>query len=103
MTIAPNGAVSSGGKQFGKIQLVTVPSPDNLTPVGNSMFSANAASGGISSATGATLQQGALDGSNVDMSQAMATMMTAQQSYSMDSSAIQDQDQMLEIANEIKP
>jgi flagellar basal-body rod protein FlgG len=101
--IASNGTVSANGKQLGKIQLATVPSPDNLTPVGDSMFTANAASGGISAASGATLQQGALEGSNVDMGQAMATMVTAQQSYSMASNAVQDQDQMLQIANEIKP
>jgi flagellar basal-body rod protein FlgG len=103
VSIAADGTVTAAGRQVGKIQLVTVPSPDNLTPDGDSMFSANAASGGIVSATGATLQQGALEGSNVDMAKAMATLMTAQRTYAMDSSAIQDQDQMLQIANQIKP
>lgn len=103
VSIAANGTVSANGRQLGKIQLVNVPSPDNLTPVGDSMFTANAASGGIVPATGASLQQGALEGSNVDMAQDMSTLITAQQTYSMDSSAIQDQDQMLEIADEIKP
>ena len=70
---------------------------------GDSMFTANAASGAIRPATGATLQQGALEGSNVDMAQAMSQLVTAQRTYAMDSSAIQDQNQMLQIANEIKP
>jgi flagellar basal-body rod protein FlgG len=103
VSIAANGTVSANGKQIGKIQLVNVPSPDNLTPVGDSMFTANAASGAIRPATGATLQQGALEGSNVDMAQAMSDMVTAQRTYSMDSEAIQDQNQMLQIANQIKP
>jgi flagellar basal-body rod protein FlgG len=103
VSIAANGNVTAGGRQLGKIQLVTVPSPDNLTPVGDSMFTANAASGAIVPATGATLQQGALEGSNVDMAQAMSQLVLAQRTYSMDSSAVQDQDQMLQIANEIKP
>jgi flagellar basal body rod protein FlgG len=33
----------------------------------------------------------------------MSKLVTAQRTYAMDSSAIQDQDQMLQIANEIKP
>ena len=103
VSIAANGAVSANGRQIGRIQLVNVPSPDNLTPVGDSMFTANAASGAIRPATGTTLQQGALEGSNVDMAQAMSKMVTAQRTYAMASSAIQDQDQMLQIANEIKP
>jgi flagellar basal-body rod protein FlgG len=103
VSIAANGTVTANGTQIGKIQLVTVPSPDNLTPVGDSMFTANAASGAIGPASTATLQQGALEGSNVDMAQAMSRLVTAQRTYSMDSSAIQDQDQMLQIANEIKP
>jgi flagellar basal-body rod protein FlgG len=103
VSIAANGTVSANGRPIGKLQLVTVPSPDNLTPVGDSMFTANAASGAIVPATTATLQQGALEGSNVDMAQAMSKLVTAQRTYAMDSSAIQDQDQMLQIANEIKP
>ena len=101
--ISANGTVTAAGRQVGKLALVTVPSPDNLTPVGDSMFTASAASGAIRPATGATLQQGALEGSNVDMAQAMSTLVTAQRTYAMDSSAIQDQNQMLQIANEIKP
>jgi flagellar basal-body rod protein FlgG len=103
VSIAANGAVSANGRQIGRIQLVNVPSPDNLTPVGDSMFTANAASGALRPATTATLQQGALEGSNVDMAQAMSKLVTAQRTYAMASSAIQDQDQMLQIANEIKP
>jgi flagellar basal-body rod protein FlgG len=103
VSIAANGAVTANGRQIGRIQLVNVPSPDNLTPVGDSMFTANAASGAIRPPTGTTLQQGALEGSNVDMAQAMSKMVTAQRTYAMASSAIQDQDQMLQIANEIKP
>jgi flagellar basal-body rod protein FlgG len=103
VTIAASGTVSANGRQLGRIQLVTVPSPDNLTPVGDSTFTANAASGPIVPATGATLQQGSLEASNVDMAQAMSQLVTAQRTYAMDSSAIRDQDQMLQIANEIKP
>jgi flagellar basal-body rod protein FlgG len=103
VNISANGTVSAGGRPFGRIQLVTVPAPDGLVADGGSLFSATAASGAIRPATGATLEQGALESSNVDVGQAMATMMTAQQTYAMESNAIQDQDQMLQIANQIKP
>jgi flagellar basal-body rod protein FlgG len=103
VNIAANGNVTARGRQLGRIQLVTVPAPDGLTSDGGSLFSATAASGAIRPATAATLQQGALEGSNVDVGRAMATMMTAQRTYSMESNAIQNQDQMLQIANQIKP
>ena len=53
-------------------------------------------------ATGATLQQGVLEASNVDLADAMVDMMDAQRSYSMASKAIHMQDQMMEIANGVK-
>jgi flagellar basal-body rod protein FlgG len=101
--IDANGNVTAGTRRLGRIQLVTVPNPNGLNPEGGSVFSATAASGAIRAATGATLQQGALEASNVDIGNAMAAMITAQKSYSMGSQALQYQDQMLQIANEIKP
>lgn len=103
VTIDAAGNMSAGGRALGRIQLVTVPNPNGLTPDGDSLFSATAASGPLRPATGATLQQGALEASNVDVSATMAEMVSAQQDYSMGSSALQYQDQMLQIANQIKP
>jgi flagellar basal-body rod protein FlgG len=101
--IQGNGDVQLNGKTLGQIKLVDVPAPNGLVADGGSMFSATAASGAIRAANGATLQQGSLEGSNVDMGRAMSTMMTAQRSYQMASNAVQYQDQMLQIANQIKP
>jgi flagellar basal-body rod protein FlgG len=103
VTIAPNGNVVANGKTLGQLKLVTVPAPNGLVADGDSIFSATAASGAIRAANGATLHQGALEGSNVDMGHAMTQMMTAQRSYQMSSNAVQYQDQMLQIANQIKP
>jgi flagellar basal-body rod protein FlgG len=103
VTIASDGTVSAAGKQVGKIALVDVPAPDGLVADGDSVFSATAASGAIRPAKAATLQQGALEGSNVDLGAEMSKMMSAQQEYAMGSQAIQYQAQMLSIANEIKP
>src|ERR1700759_2139819 len=100
--IEPDGQVISNSRTIGKISLVNVPAPDQLQPDGGSMFSVTAGSGATRPATGSTIQQGALEGSNVDMAQDMTAMITAQRSYDMASKAIQYQDQMLQIANQIK-
>jgi flagellar basal-body rod protein FlgG len=100
--IETNGQVISGSKPIGKIDLVNVPAPNQLQPDGDSMFSVTSGSGAIRPATGSSLQQGALEGSNVDAAQDMTEMISAQRSYQMASQAIQYQDQMLQIANQIK-
>jgi flagellar basal-body rod protein FlgG len=103
VSISANGTVQAAGKTLGKLSLVDVPAPDGLVPDGDNVFSATAASGAIAPAKGATLQQGALEGSNVNLGDEMAKMMTAQQEYAMSSQAVQYQAQMLQIANQIKP
>ena len=103
VTIASDGTVAVAGKKVGKISLVAVPSPNGLVADGDSVFSATAASGAIKTAKNTTLQQGALEGSNVDLGNEMAKMMTAQKEYQMGSEAVQYQEQMLTIANQIKP
>jgi flagellar basal-body rod protein FlgG len=103
VTIGADGSVTAGTQKLGKISLVDVSAPDGLIADGDGVFSATAASGAIRAAKGTTLQQGALEGSNVNMGTEMADMMTAQQNYAMGSQAVQYQSQMLQIANEIKP
>jgi flagellar basal body rod protein FlgG len=49
------------------------------------------------------VQQGALEGSNVNLGDEMAKMESAQQEYAMGSQAVQYQAQMLQIADSIKP
>jgi flagellar basal-body rod protein FlgG len=100
--IAPTGTVMLGNRSLGQIKLMSVPAPAQLLPGGNSTFTVTAASGAARPATNATLHQGYLEGSNVDMAQAMAGMMNAQESYAMDSQAVQYQSQMLQIANQLR-
>ena len=103
VSISSDGTVQAGSQKLGKLSLVDVPAPDGLQADGDSVFSATAASGALRAAKGASLQQGALEGSNVNLGEEMSKMMAAQQQYSMGSQAIQYQAQMLQIANEIKP
>jgi flagellar basal-body rod protein FlgG len=102
VAIAADGTVRAGGKTLGRIALVTVPAADGLQPLGGNLFAAGAASGAITPSSGATLRQGALEASNVDVGDAMVQMMDAQRSYQMASKAIQMQDQMLQVANQVK-
>ncbi|HEV7772021.1 MAG TPA: flagellar hook-basal body protein [Conexibacter sp.] len=104
LSIAGDGTVRAGaGRPLGRIELVTVPAPDGLQPLGGNLFAANAASGTPTAAgNDSTLRQGTLEGSNVDVGDAMVDMIDAQRSFQLASKAIQMQDQMLEIANQVK-
>ncbi len=103
LTIAPDGAVSSGTTRIGQISLYTVRSPDRLQSIGDNLKVPTAASGNATRAgAGATLQQGMLEASDVDMGDAMADMMISQQAYSFASKAVSTQDEMAQIANQIK-
>jgi flagellar basal-body rod protein FlgG len=102
ISIATDGTVNVAGKSVGKIQLVSVRSPEGLTPAGDNLFTTSAASGPVRNATGATLQQGFLEGSNVDLGDAMVDMMDSQRSFQLASKAIQMQDEMAGIANGVK-
>ncbi len=100
--IGANGAVTVGGRKLGTINLVSVPAPDQMLADGGGVFSATAASGAITRASAATLQQGSLEQSNVDPSQTMTTMMTAEQGYDLASKAISYEQQMGQIASTLK-
>jgi flagellar basal-body rod protein FlgG len=99
LKIESGGQVIDGTRTLGKISLVTVPAPDQLQPDGGSMFSVTAGSGATRPAAGSSLQQGALESSNVDVAQDMSAMISAERSYDMASKAVQYQEQ---IANQIK-
>jgi flagellar basal-body rod protein FlgG len=48
------------------------------------------------------MQQGYLEASNVDLAAAMVNVIDAQRSFQFDSRVIQTQDQLMQIANEIR-
>lgn len=103
LSIGSDGTVRVGDKPpLGKLGLVDVPAPDGLQPTGDNLYSTTAASGDAKPANDATLRQGALEASNVDMGDAMVDMIDAQRSFQMASKAIQMQDQMLSVANQVK-
>ncbi len=101
-SISPTGVVSIGGRTVGRIALVTVSSPAGLNPAGGNLYTVTAQSGPTRPAAGARMQQGMLEGSNVDLADTMINLMDAQRSYALASKAITVQDQMLQIANGVK-
>lgn len=102
VSIASDGTVTVNNTAVGKIQVVDVAAPDKLLPQGSSVYSATAGSGPIQNARGATLQQGYLEQSNVDMNTEVSEMETAQQAYEMGSRAVQMEGQLGQIAATLK-
>ncbi|HKI91772.1 MAG TPA: flagellar basal body rod C-terminal domain-containing protein, partial [Gaiellaceae bacterium] len=65
------------------------------------LFAPTAASGAPAAEKNATLQQGALESSNVDLASAMVGMVAAQRGYELASRAIKTQDELLADANQL--
>jgi flagellar basal-body rod protein FlgG len=103
VSIAQDGTVRAGNQAVGRIQLVNVVSPDGLRPLGDNRFEVTAESGPAAAAgNDSSILQGRLEGSNVDMADSMVDMMNAQRAFQLASRAIHMQDQMLEVANQVK-
>lgn len=103
VSIASDGTVSAAGHKLGRITLVEVAAPDRLTSLGGNLLAANGESGQPRAAAGGRLLQGSLEQSNVDMATQMSTMVTTQRAFQMDSTAIQTENQMMTIANQLRP
>ena len=103
ISIAADGTVTAGGARLGAIRIVTVAAPAALAGGENNLFMPTAASGPVTAAPRTTrLAQGALEASNVDLADAMTTMIEAQRGFELASKAIEVSDQMLQIANQVK-
>ena len=103
LKINPDGTLVRGDTPIGRMALVNVVAPAQLDDAGNGVYTTNAASGPPRVAgTDTQLVQGALEGSNVDIGDAMIDLMDAQRSFQMASQAIHTQDEMLSIANGLK-
>lgn len=103
VSIAADGTVKAKGTTIGKIQVVDVPGEGGLLSIGDNLYMPTAASGAPQPAgKDTTLDQGYLESSNVDLASAMTDVMDAQRSFSLDSQMISTQDQMMQIANQIR-
>jgi flagellar basal-body rod protein FlgG len=103
IAIGEDGTIRAAGTKIGRLDIVTVRSPQALEAAGDNAFIPTAASGGAVRAPAATrISQGTLEASNVDMGDAMVEMIDAQRSYQLASKAITTADEMLQIANGVK-
>ncbi|HTW75772.1 MAG TPA: flagellar basal-body rod protein FlgG [Steroidobacteraceae bacterium] len=107
VTIGTDGTVQvllqgqSAPSTIGTLQLANFVNPAGLQPNGQNLLLPSASSG--SAATGTpglnglgTLQQGAVEASNVDVVSEMVDMIETQRAYEMNTKAIETNDQMLQ-------
>jgi flagellar basal-body rod protein FlgG len=107
ITIGSDGVVSaqmagqSATTQIGTVQLTDFVNPAGLQPRGENLLVESAASGPAQTSTPGlnglgSLQQGFLEGSNVNVVEELVTMIETQRAYEMNSKAISTTDQMLQ-------
>lgn len=106
VTIARDGVItvtvpgSTAPQQVGQLQLASFVNPAGLDPRGGNLYAETAASGspqtGNPGANGlGTVNQGSVEGSNVNVVEELVAMIQAQRAYEINSKAIQTSDQML--------
>jgi len=112
VTISTDGVVSASQQtgetqEIGQIQLVSFASPGNLLAKGGNLFLPSDTSGnpvaGVPGTGGlGIIQQGFIEGSNVNAVTDMVNMISAQRAYELNSKVIQTSDQMLQSMNNMR-
>lgn len=102
ITATVNGAVT----QLGTLNLTRFTNPSGLLRVGNTTFAATAATGNpVTAAAGVggngTLQQGFLEGSNVQVVTELTNLIIAQQSFAFNARAITVENQVLQATTDL--
>lgn len=112
ITIGETGIVSaiigadSTSTEVGAFETVTFTNNSGLTSVGRNLFVESAASGAPQAAVPGTdgygtLAQNYIEGSNVNIVEEMAAMITTQRAYEINSKSIQSSDQMMQTTNQL--
>ena len=107
VTIAANGTVDvtipgqAAPQVLGQLQLAAFINPAGLEPRGGNIYGETASSGtpnaGAPNSSGlGGLQQGFVEGSNVNVVEELVSMIATQRAYELNSKAIQTSDQMLQ-------
>lgn len=105
--VTAQGVGGSGQDQeVGRIQLARFPNPSGLTSKGQNLFQETSASGqptlGYPQDNGnGRIVQGYLEGSNVQIVTEMVDMITAMRAYEINSKAIQNSDEMGQVAAQL--
>ncbi len=112
ITIGESGIVSaildqdSTSTELGTIELATFTNNGGLFAIGKNLFEETSSSGTAQTGTPGqdgygTLLQTYLEGSNVNIVEEMASMITTQRAYEINSKTIQTSDEMMQIANNL--
>jgi len=102
-TVTATVAGSTQPTQLGTVQLTDFINAAGLMPIGQNLYLQTAASGPPQTSTPGlnglgTLQQGALESSNVNTVESLVNMIETQRAYEINSKAIATSDQMLQYA-----
>lgn len=79
----PAGAPGAQAQNFGKLMLAETPTGGRLTPLGNSLYGLPEGTAAQPSAS-ASVQQGALEGSNVDSVKTMMQLISVSRTYQLE-------------------
>jgi len=93
--------------ELGQLAISSFPDPQGLAPIGNSNWSETFASGSVihgtaQSANLGTIQSGALESSNVDLTKELVNMITAQRAFQANAQMITTNDQITQTILQIR-
>jgi flagellar hook protein FlgE len=93
--------------ELGQLAMSNFPNPQGLAPIGNSNWSQTFSSGGVihgtaQSANLGSIQSGALESSNVDLTKELVNMITAQRAFQANAQMITTDDQITQTILQIK-
>jgi len=111
ITIGSDGVISatvagsSTPTQVGNLQLVDFINPTGLQAIGGNLYKETAATGSPTAGTPGlsglgTIEQGVLEGSNVNIVEELVNMITTQRAYEMNTKVISTSDQMLQFVTQ---
>ncbi len=112
ITISDSGIVSAiigddtASTEVGSLELATFTNNSGLYAIGKNLFTETAASGAAQTGTPGengygTLLQNYLEGSNVNIVEELASMITTQRAYEINSKSIQTSDEMMQTVNNL--
>lgn len=103
INISQEGALSIGtNAPFATLGIASFDNNAGLQDVGNSCFLPTVASGSAKAATGSTIRQGSLEGSNVNLANELTQLIRAQRAFSLVGKAITTVDEMEATANNMR-
>ena len=92
IAIGPDGTVSADGEQIARVGLFAAPDPARMLRTGGTLF---AADGELEPAPDASIQQGFLEGSNVDPIAEISRMIEVQRAYEMGQTLLDREDKRI--------